>query len=233
MDKPTIIIPAAGAGRRMKSYGPKCLLRINGERVLHRQIRLLAEAYGEPKFIVVTGFMSEKVSRSLVGPSKHHDIEVRELADWDSKNVVASIALGLKDNPTDTHNPNQSALIVYGDLLINGGYASGIMSDATSVLTLQDTSMPDGVGVSSDHRSVEHFSYGLPDKWGQVAMLAPKERRLFGAVAAKTNRGRMFAHEVFNEMLEEGCEFTAVAPSGRAVRIDCTKDIDVARRFGR
>ena len=34
----TTIILAAGAGYRMKSYGPKCLLRFNGTTIIENQI---------------------------------------------------------------------------------------------------------------------------------------------------------------------------------------------------
>ena len=37
-DPITVIIAAAGAGRRMKSYGPKPLLNIKGKTILSRQL---------------------------------------------------------------------------------------------------------------------------------------------------------------------------------------------------
>ena len=38
-DQLTVIIPAAGIGRRMKSYGPKSLIKIGNSTIIKNQIR--------------------------------------------------------------------------------------------------------------------------------------------------------------------------------------------------
>ena len=41
----SVIIPAAGMGRRMKSYGPKGLISLNGPSVLERQLKIVWKIY--------------------------------------------------------------------------------------------------------------------------------------------------------------------------------------------
>ena len=43
-EKINVIIPAAGIGRRMKSYGPKPLIKIGNSTIIKNQINLL-QAY--------------------------------------------------------------------------------------------------------------------------------------------------------------------------------------------
>ena len=63
----SVIIPAAGMGRRMKSYGPKALIEINknGTTIIERQINLLWKVYPGAEIFVVIGFEGEKIRKSL------------------------------------------------------------------------------------------------------------------------------------------------------------------------
>ena len=65
-DKPlTVLIPVAGMGHRMKSYGPKCLLKANQkETILEKTVSNIKREYPYSDIIVVVGFESEKVVRS-------------------------------------------------------------------------------------------------------------------------------------------------------------------------
>ena len=51
-----IIIPSAGIGRRMKSYGCKSLLNINHEKLIDIQIKNIRQAFPENEIILITGF---------------------------------------------------------------------------------------------------------------------------------------------------------------------------------
>jgi 2-C-methyl-D-erythritol 4-phosphate cytidylyltransferase len=49
-EKYSIIIPAAGLGRRMKTYGPKSLTPIGNETILSKQLKIIYVDYQEIKF---------------------------------------------------------------------------------------------------------------------------------------------------------------------------------------
>ena len=58
----TVIIPVAGMGHRMKSYGPKCLLQANQkETIIEKTISNVRKEYPYSDIIVVVGFESEKI----------------------------------------------------------------------------------------------------------------------------------------------------------------------------
>ena len=55
--KMTVIIPAAGAGRRMKSYGPKCLIDLTpNQTILDRQLEIINNTFKRTEIILVCGF---------------------------------------------------------------------------------------------------------------------------------------------------------------------------------
>ncbi len=57
-----IIIPAAGLGKRMKSYGPKALINIKyGQRILDRQLYLIDSYFEEYNIVLVCGFEADKL----------------------------------------------------------------------------------------------------------------------------------------------------------------------------
>jgi len=51
-----VIIPAAGMGRRMKSYGPKSLIKIGNSTIIKNQINLLQTYFSPTTIVLVCGF---------------------------------------------------------------------------------------------------------------------------------------------------------------------------------
>ena len=67
----SVIIPAAGMGRRMKTYGPKCMIPINGVPIIERQIKQLNKVYPNCDIIIVVGFGSSVISDTINSSTKH------------------------------------------------------------------------------------------------------------------------------------------------------------------
>ena len=62
----TVIIPVAGMGYRMKSYGPKCLLKANQQQtILQKTIKNIESEYPFSDIIVVAGFEADKIINAL------------------------------------------------------------------------------------------------------------------------------------------------------------------------
>ena len=116
IDQPTpidIIIPCAGLGRRMKSYGPKSLIVIKKNlRIIDNQLKLLKKNFPTANIILVTGFESDAVMNSTP-----MDIVKIENENYDTTNVMRSIGIGLRACKRDV-------LIVYGDLIFNNWLGS-------------------------------------------------------------------------------------------------------------
>jgi choline kinase len=224
MPKLEIVIPAAGLGRRMKSYGPKALVPVGPEPLIVRQVRLLTAAHPGARLTVVAGFEADRVRRAL-------PVGVRVLVnpDYAETNVARSLQLGV----AAVHR-NRPVLLVYGDLAFGPEALAAMPRTESAVLIDTAPGRESEVGVNVVDGRAVHFSYGLETRWAQIAILMPHEKRLFLAACRRPGSERLFGFELLNAVLEAGGEFRAVAPPGlRLVEVDTSRDIDrAAAAFG-
>ena len=104
-----VIIPSAGIGRRMKSYGCKSLLSIKDERLIDLQIKHISNTIPQYEIILITGFDSER----LMSHSPDDIIKI-ENEKYYENNVIRSISMGLRATKNNDH-----ILIIFGDVLLN------------------------------------------------------------------------------------------------------------------
>ena len=216
-DPLTFIIPVAGMGHRMKSYGPKCLLSANSkESILDKSIHNIHRAYPDAEIIVVVGFEADKVIRILPD-----NIRIVENQSYNSTNVVESLRLAINNTVSNR------AVIVYGDLIFNLATISGIADNGSSVVVDSKNRFKNeevGVTVVEDH--VTSFAYGLETKWSHIVYMAGKEFSCFKSLCTDRRRNKMYPFELFNTMISKGCSFRAIEPKGMTVReIDSLKDL--------
>ncbi len=220
----SIIIPAAGMGRRMKSYGPKALIQLNQETVIGRQLRLLKQAFPGGSTVVVTGFESEQVRRALP-----KNVRVVVNHDYEYSNVSQSILLGLAECPPGP------VLVVYGDLVFDLATIACMHTPGLESAVLVDPRLGtrcDEVGLTICDGMVANFSFGLPDKWGHVLLLDQKEQQLFVDIANQAHRKKQYAFEILNEVIDRGGSFLAVRPARiRLAEIDSSKDLTEAKKI--
>ncbi len=217
----SIIIPAAGMGRRMKSYGPKPLIELdNRQTVLSRQLRILRMNYPTADIVAVLGFESERIIKTLP-----QGIKVVENECFGETNVVRSIGMGLR---VASH---QNVLVVYGDLVFNQPTIENItQSGSVVVVDTHDRFGEDEVGCNILDGRVTSFSYGLETKWAQIAYLTGRELDLFKKSAWHADHRRWFGYEALNAVVEGGGRLRAVEPKGmQVIEIDSSKDIEKAR----
>jgi choline kinase len=223
MHKISFIIPAAGAGKRMKSYGPKALINLsNGETVISRQIKLIKQIYPEVDIVVVVGFEADKIRKELP-----QNIVTVHNQKFEETNVAYSIKLGL------TKLQNSALLIVYGDLVFNEETLQGLLLEESMIVIDKNAQIgKDEVGVTIVDNYVTRFSYGLPTKWAQIAYLTGKELELFNKHVNIKNREKFFGFEILNEILESNGKLKAIEiPNMKIAEIDTSKDIDNAKRI--
>jgi GTP:adenosylcobinamide-phosphate guanylyltransferase len=204
MNKLSVIIPAAGPGKRMKSYGPKALIQLrDGETVISRQIRLIKQTYPNVDIVVVVGFEADKVCKELP-----KDVITVYNENYEETNVAYSINLGL----TKVQNP--ASLIVYGDLVFKKQIGE------------------EEVGVTIVDNYITRFSYGLPIKWAQIAYLIGRELELFNKHASVKNKEKFFGFEILNKILDSDGKLKAIETVNMKIaEIDTSKDINNAKRI--
>lgn len=212
--KYSIVIPAAGAGTRMKSYGPICLLKIGNETLLARQLRLINQTFNQAEVIVVGGFEAQKVKREL--PKGVSFVENKYYA---QTNVVHSISLGLTKTTTDR------VLVVYGDLVFNPQTLKIPIYNKSS-LVLCDTMKRDEVGCIVHNNTVFNMMYDLQPKWAQIAFLTGYELSEFKRLVTTKSCARMLGFEIMNHIITNNGTFHATQPKqAKVIDVDTSKDI--------
>jgi len=217
-DKPlTVLIPVAGMGHRMKSYGPKCLLRANQkETILEKTVSNIKREYPYSDIIVVVGFESEKVIRSLP-----NFVRIVENQNYEKTNIVESVRIGINAAA------HENVLIIYGDLIFNVYSIREITSSGTCVVfDSKNRFREEEVGLTVVEDLVTTFAYGLPNKWSQIAYLENESFGMFKALCADKRKNKLYLFELFNIIIESGIVMKAKEPKGMIIKeIDSLKDL--------
>ena len=213
----SVIIPAAGMGHRMKSYGPKCLLPANNkETILQKIVSNIKREYPYSDIVVVTGFESDKVIKSL--PSSVRIVENKE---YETTNAVESLRIGINACITD------NILIVYGDLVFNVYSIRNITSQGScAVVDSKSQFKSEEIGVTVVNDRITRFAYGLPKKWSQIAFFENKEFKMLKELCSDRRKNKLYPFELFNFMLNRGCKIKSIEPRGMIIKeIDSLKDL--------
>jgi choline kinase len=216
----TIIIPAAGQGTRMKSYGVKSLIKIDDEAIIDRQLRQISQVFKNSEIIVVTGFESNRLTKRL---PKH--IKTVENKFFSQTNVVYSIGLGL------TVAEGSNIIIIYGDLVFSTATLIAPYQQE-SILTIDSYGLmkSDEVGCVLEKNMVCNMMYGLSNKWGQIAFITGNELEIFKKELVTHNCARFLGFEMLNRIISKGGKFKAAQPKNMMITdIDTSKDIPTGK----
>lgn len=218
-DKYTIIIPAAGLGRRMKVYGPKSLIKINDtDTILSHQINIINSCFNRCEIIVVGGFQFNKL---------HSDVEnVRFIfnPEYEETNVIYSIGLGLKRARTE------KVLIIYGDLVFNLDCVN-LPFYKESAVVISDTMKTEEVGCIFNNNVLDSIFYKLPNKWAHIAFFTGYELALLYSICLNESNSIWYGFEAINNIIASGGQFGVFHPNNaRAVDIDSSYDLKLINK---
>ena len=213
----SVIIPAAGTGHRMKSYGPKCLLPVSTtQTIIESIIKNIKKAYPNSEITTVVGFEADRVIKTI--PS---DVRIIENQFYSETNVVESLRLALNSIT------NTKVLIIYGDLIFNTKSITNLTDGNSCVVVDSKNSFKnEEVGVTVVDNLVTNFAYGLDVKWGQIIYLEGEVLSLFKALCSDRKRNKMYPFELFNIIIDEGFEIETVEPKGMKIQeVDSLREI--------
>lgn len=217
------IIPAAGCGRRMKSYGPKALLEIHDKNIITNQINILEKIVPRITISLVCGFKAEKLMKNV--PERLVKIENES---YETTNVIRSIGVGLR-----TIRDASTLILVYGDLFFNETTIK-CLDLSYSCILINDTTMTDEeVGCVVDENGIlQNMMYDLPNKWAQIAVFNGVELKLLKQLCWDKKNYHKFGFEIINEIIERGGNFCCLKHSKcKVIDIDTSKDIDRAKEI--
>ena len=203
----SIIIPSAGMGKRMRSYGPKSLIKIAPDKnIVENQIEIINNNFTNHEIILVCGFEADK----LMNNTPKNIIKI-ENENYENTNVVRSIGLGLRAATSD------NVLVIYGDLVFNQETIKNLKPEA-------------GCNISNHY--VEQMLPDIENKWAQIAFLIGDELEMFKKICWSRDKSHYFGFEAMNEIIEKGGKFKSLSPQGMKITdVDSSKDLVTARKI--
>jgi len=212
----SFIICSAGAGRRMRSYGAKCLLPIINETILERQIRMIKSYFENPEIILIVGFEADKIMNVI-----SRDIISIENERFEETNVVRSLAVGLRAAR------NRKIMVINGDLVFADNTFENLILDKSFTFT-SDVMHQREVGLVYNSY-VENIMYDLPVKWGQILFTSNNDSDMLKKYSLVKENENKFIFEIINMMIEKNLKLKVV--NRKILDIDKNEDINLAKEI--
>ena len=219
----SIIIPSAGMGKRMRSYGPKSLIKVTPDKnIIDNQIEIINKNFNNHEVILVCGFEADK----LMNNTPDNIVKI-ENENYEKTNVVRSIGLGLRAATSD------KVLIIYGDLVFNEETIKNLKPETSSLVVDSSSTMKDDeVGCNISNHNVEQMLPDIDNKWAQIAFLIGDELEMLKKISWNRDKSHYFGFEAMNEIIEKGGKFKSLSPQGMKITdVDSSKDLTTARKI--
>jgi choline kinase len=222
-----VIVLGAGRGTRLGVVNPgvpKPLLRIGGETLLDRQLRVLYGVFGELSTTIVVGFRQELLRNH--GGSR---LRYVENADFATTNTAASLVLAFRHDP-------QEALVVNGDVLLRDDAVPRVSDLAWAACEYDSPSTGEQVRVlTGPGRQIVGIGKGNGGVAEAIGLyrLSAALATAFVATYREDDRQRYY-EDVLDRVLRapDPPAFTAVRiPEGSAIEIDTPEDLRVAEQL--
>jgi CTP:molybdopterin cytidylyltransferase MocA len=202
----------AGPGRQMQKLGPRAALRVGGEPLVHRQVRVLRECVPGAEVVVVIGHEAGRLQKAL--PT---GVRVVENERWEETGTLRSVAIALRAAPGDV-------VVVYGDLLFDHAAILDLADRPGSFVLVGNPEPGAGVGVNEARGRAAYMDYGRPNQWLQMARLTAKAATTLVRTAEPADARPLLFHEGLNTVIDHGVVIRVARCSGRVEEIDTPAD---------
>jgi len=214
----SIIIPVVEIGSKMKSCGPKSLLKIKNECLIDRQIKIIEKVFKkiDKEIIVVFGSSYDKIHKKL-------PISIMAIfnENYLNTNVVYSLKLAFDKKNGD------SVFIIYGNTIFNE-QAINFKLDKTKAIIYHNNKI-DSVGVNHLNNTINRFAYGLDYKWGQILYLQEPVLGIFKKEINNIKNKKKFCFEILNNIIDAGYKiYPEIINNKYILEIDTQKDFKKA-----
>jgi len=214
-----VIILAAGAGSRTKSYEPRCLLKYNNKVILDSQVEIIKNRFTKSEITVVGGIEGYKIVKRLEKDMRFVENQIHE-----DSNSGESLKLGINNSILD------NILFLHGDLVFSESILNKIDMDKSCLLIDNSGKIEEKeVGITVVDGKATVLSYNLPTKWCQIAYLSQNETNILRKLLVRTdfNTRYLLTFEIINKMIEFGASFDCIdIEDGFIKEIDSLKDIN-------
>jgi choline kinase len=220
------IILAAGEGRRMRDVtsDPKCLLEINGESLIKRQLRLLESVYCAP--VIVVGYEYRKIINHI-GWGK----EMVMNPIWNNSNTLMSLLFAISGPPTD-------CLVINGDVVFEKSLLYQMIKADYSACAYQELDNPtdEEVKIKCDetHKIFvteigKHVTDSNLEAVGVYLLREPLVKAIRNYASCLDNPCSLYYEDAFNMFLKFHPMATVKAKN--AIEIDTPEDYGRAKEL--
>jgi len=214
-----IAILSAGVGSRIKSHEPRALLKVGETSLLEYQISLINQTFSNPEIIVGVGYEPWKIMKRVGQSVKFVENQLYETSG--SFETLRLIVNNTKDD---------NIIFFHGDLYFKQEFFRNLDYSRSFVVCDNQGNMSDKeVGVTESRERATIFSYGLNNKWCQIAFLKGKEMSMLRQICQKPSQEMksLLTFEILNAIINKGGVFNIhYAPQNSILEIDSMKDLN-------
>jgi choline kinase len=214
-----VIILAAGAGARTKSYEPRCLLKYDGKTLLEHQTLAIQGTLMKYEICIVGGVESNRLLKKIDSSTRFVENQKH-----DETNSGESLRLGVNNSLLN------NILFFHGDLVFYDKIFSNVSFDKSFVLVDSSGKISEKeVGVTSAENKLTVMSYNLPVKWCQIAYFNKNETDILRKLLMRQDFDTKYllTFEIINKMIELGAELECIDIKDNFIKeIDSLKDIN-------
>lgn len=213
----SVALLSAGNGSRIKSYEPRSLLKIKGSYLLEHQIKAINASLDKPEIITVVGCHANRVIKRTRGKSRFVENQIHEIS-----NSSESLRLAFNNST------NLNFLFIHGDLYFNPKTLDVSFEKSFVIVDSKNRFKDSEVGITKNKERLSILSYGLPEKWAQIAFVTGQEYQILKNIFNKyeDQDKKRLSFEIINRIVEMGGKFACYEPRGMKItEIDRIRDI--------
>jgi hypothetical protein len=212
----------------MKSFGPKCLLSINGISLIEYQIKYIRKFFKKDTIYLITGFESEKIKKHIYNHTSINTKNIVFLEDHNYKNN--NQAASIIEYAINKKNKNGSLFINNG-ILMKNNFLKNLNLNKNHIFSIHGKKSNFNIG-SNPTQQVEYLFYDLPVLWSECAYFNHQTIEYLKNNFTIENSGSMFFFELINKLIEHKIYFSNHSiPKTNITKILNMKDISKIRNF--
>lgn len=213
-----IIILAAGASARTRSYEPRCLLKYEGKTIIDHQLLAIERNINKYEVAVVSGVEQSRLLKKL-----DRKIKVLENSLHEQTNSGESMRIGFN------YSAGRQILFIHGDVILDQDIFKKVNFDESFILV--DSTGKIGakeVGASMQDGKLLTCCYNMPVKWAQVVFFAEYETKILEKMLWKeeVDTKHLLSYEIINLVVENGGSFSCIDIKNKFIKeVDSLKDL--------
>lgn len=211
----SVIILSSLSIHRSKTLGAMSMIPINNQPIINRQVSAIKTIFPLAEVSVVVGYHATQVINN-----KPDGVRIIENQLYENTGNAEEMRLAL--NAT----LNNRALIINGNVLFDAESLKQLSNHSSCILVNENGNKDSNLGTVNTAGKLEIISYGLKNKWCQLALLEENELSIIKKFVARKDRERYLFHEIVNYAITHGGKINVVkSTTGNIKTIDSPKDL--------